>query len=179
MALIEHIFKSLFAAGQLARGDATAIELFEATFTGFLKSLLAGLICAPLYALLIWLVGPLAAPEVYATFFLASWAITPAVMYPILKIIKLDGRFWHLMVAGNWAQVPVLGLFILSSLVLTTLPDLAALQAGVGLLIFTVTIYYIWFVVRTALGSTGGIAASIVLLDTLLNMVLRYTVLGA
>lgn len=178
MLLIRHIFQSLYAAWRLLQGDASAIELYEPTLSGFLKSFLAAIICLPLYAIMINLVGPTADGIIYTFFFLLSWVITPVVMYPVLKLLQLEDRFFHLIIAGNWAQVVILSVFLLGSLVLTILPNLAALQAGFGLLMFAVMLYYIWFVVRTALGSSGGVAAAIVLLDTLTNMVLRYTLLG-
>lgn len=177
MSVLAHIYQSVYAAWRLLVGDQSAVELFEPTLEAFLKSFLAAFLAAPLFAALVYLVGPAFSVDAYAFFFAANWLLTPLIMYVLLVLLKLQAGFYRLMIARNWARVIVLTIFLLGFLVLRVLPDNEALSAGLGLIMYAATLYYIWSVVRTALGSSGGIAVAVVAVDAFLTMALRYAIL--
>ncbi len=177
MSVLDHMFRSLFAAWRLLLGDDTAIDQFEASFEGFLKSFLAALLCAPFFAILVYLVGPIKGADAYAFFFVLSWLATPLVMYPLLRLLALSDRFFMLIVAINWAQVLILGMFLVAFLIMSALPESNALRAGGSLLTFAVSLFYSWFVVRTALGSSGTLALGIIFIDAMVSTALRWATL--
>jgi hypothetical protein len=71
-----------------------------------------------------------------------------------------------LIVAVNWAAVLQLGVLLAAMLLGLLLPALE------GLVLLVVTgglLFYQWFVIRTALQTTGGVALLLVLVDLVLN----------
>jgi hypothetical protein len=161
----EAIGRAVQGALLLARGDSAGMGLFDTSFDGFWHSFAAPVLAAPIYALLL--------AEQYARFGyeggLGTIVLAESVSYildiltfPILaifltKFLNLGARYVPLVVATNWATLPQVLLF------------LAAVTLGTML----ATLTYQWFVVRTALGSTGGHAAAFVTLNLLVGLLLN------
>ena len=73
-----------------------------------------------------------------------------------------------LIVANNWSAVVQVALYTAVVLVGTLLP---AQLRTLALLVATITVLtYQWFVIRTALGTTGGTALGLVVIDVLLSI---------
>lgn len=174
----EEIGRSVQAALLLARGDATGMGRFDISFDGFWHSFAAPVLAAPVYALLL--------AEQYARFGyegqLGTIVLAESVSYvldiltfPILAIfltrfLSLGARYVPLVVATNWATLPQVILF-LAAVTLGTL--VAPLRPALLLFAMLATLTYQWFVVRTALGSTGGQAAAFVTLNLLVGLLLN------
>ncbi len=89
----------------------------------------------------------------------------------ITYLLKLTGNYVPLIVAANWAAVIQIALFLLALALSLVAPGPIA---GLLLTIATISIlFYQWFVTRTALQTTGGIAFALVLVDLLLNTVIN------
>jgi hypothetical protein len=174
----EEIGRAVQGALLLARGDSAGMGLFDTSFDGFWHSFAAPVLAAPIYALLL--------AEQYARFGheggLGTIVLAESVSYildiltfPVLaifltKFLNLGARYVPLVVATNWATLPQVLLF-LAAVTLGTL--VAPLRPALLLFAMLATLTYQWFVVRTALGSTGGHAAAFVTLNLLVGLLLN------
>ncbi len=174
----EAIARAMQGALLLARGDTGGMGWFDISFDGFWHSFAAPVLAAPVYALLL--------AEQYARFGytggLGTIVLAESVSYildiltfPILAIfltrfLNLGTRYVPLVVATNWATLPQVLLF-LAAVTLGTL--VAPLRPALLLFAMLATLTYQWFVVRTALGSTGSHAAAFVTLNLLVGLLLN------
>ncbi|MDF1585666.1 hypothetical protein [Marinimicrococcus flavescens] len=178
--MIDEIKRSLLGAWLLARQNTRGMELFDLSVEGFFRSFMAALVAAPVYLLLTIdryqtagmpaELGSVVALETVS--YALSWIAFPLVAILLTRLLGLGHRYVPLIVAGNWAAVLQVGFFLVALLLSAILPP--AMRA---LLLFAATVavlLYQWFVIRTALGTTGGTAAGVlavnVLLDTILSL---------
>ena len=166
---------------RLARGDRRGLGFFDVSIDGFWRSFRAGLICYPMYLLLlssrigaaVWAasgVAQILAVETIA--FVISWVAFPLLILPLARWLGRDDRFLPFMVAYNWSQIPTTVLFVLIGLDSATglLPPAAAHFAG--LLATIAVLVYEWFIARVALAVTGAQACLVVIVDLLLGTAL-------
>jgi len=172
---------SLAAAWLLAKGDRGGMALFDITAEGFWRSFMAAVLVAPFYARLAaerHLADGLPAGAVWTFFgetiaYGLSWAAFPIAAVFLTRAIGLETRYVPLIVASNWAAV------------LQTVAYFAALVIGriIGgpveaLLVMAVmaaVLYYQWFVVRTALDTSGGTAFGFVAFELILSLFVNMT----
>ena len=190
----EEVLRSLYGAYLLARMDRSGMSHFDLSIDGFWRSFFAAVLVAPGYALLVAQklmdrVEPV--PEdrpsaiavqqydlgwvllVQTLAYLIGWAAFPLAAAVVTWALSLGRHYVPLVVASNWAAVIQIGLFLVALALSIILPSPLA---GLVLTVATMSIlFYQWFVVRTALQSTGGIALALVLLDLLLNTVINLT----
>lgn len=169
---------SIYGAYRLARFDAKGLTFFNVSVDGFWHSFFAAVLVAPGYMILV-AQGLLGAPDGYVPWafmvhvasYLVSWIIFPLVALVVTDMLKLGHRFTPLIVAVNWSSVIEVGVFLLAIALATILP------AGPGgTIIIAVTIgiiAYQWFVIRTALQTTGTIALALVLFNLVTNLMLE------
>jgi hypothetical protein len=175
----EEILRSLYGAYLLARTDPSGMGHLNLTVEGFWRSFFAAVLVAPAYALLIG--EKLAArPEalelgwvvlVHGVAYVLSWLAFPLAALVLTFALSLSRNYVALIVAVNWAQVLQTAAFLVAVLLSLVLPGLLA-----GLVITMVTVgvlFYQWYVVRTALETTGGIALALVLVDLVLNLAIN------
>lgn len=178
--MIEEIKRSLLGAWLLARGDVRGMELLDLSVEGFFRSFVAAVVAAPLYLVLLvdryrsvgmpTGLGSIVSSE--ALGYLLGWIAFPLAAVPLTRLLGLGNRYVPLIVAGNWATVIQAGLFVVALLLSGLLPvpvrSVLLLVATLALLV------YQWFVIRTALETTGGTAAGVlavsVLLDTIVSL---------
>jgi hypothetical protein len=166
---------------RLARGDRSGLGFFDASIDGFWRSFRAGLICYPMYLLLlsfrigapVWAasgVAQILAVETIA--FVISWTAFPLLILPLARWLGREDRFLPFMVAYNWSQIPVTVVFVLIALVGATglLPPSAAHFAG--LLAAIAVLVYEWFIARVALAVTGAQACLVIIIDLMLGTAL-------
>jgi hypothetical protein len=166
---------------RLARGDRSGLGFFDASIAGFWRSFRAGLICYPMYLLLlsfrigapVWAasgVAQILAVETIA--FVISWTAFPLLILPLARWLGREDRFLPFMVAYNWSQIPVTVVFVLIALVGATglLPPSAAHFAG--LLAAIAVLVYEWFIARVALAVSGAQACLVVIIDLMLGTAL-------
>lgn len=190
----EEILRSLHGAYLLARMDRSGMSRFNLSIDGFWRSFFAAVLVAPGYALLVAQkladrIEPVPEdrPSVVAVqqfdlgwvlfiqtmAYVVGWAAFPLAAAAVTWALSLGRHYVPLIVATNWAAVIQIGLFLLALALSVILPSPLS---GLVLTLVTVSIlFYQWFVIRTALQSTGGVALALVLLDLLLNTVINLT----
>jgi hypothetical protein len=163
---------------RLARGDRRGLGFFDASIDGFWRSFRAGLICYPLYLLLLsfriagsrWAAsGPVPILAVETIAYVISWVAFPLLMLSLARWLNRDDRFLPFMVAYNWSQIPQAVLFVLIGLDGATglLPPPVVQVAGM-LSVIAVLVYQ-WFIARVALAVTGAQATLVVIIDVVLG----------
>jgi hypothetical protein len=166
---------------RLAVGDRRGLKFFDASIDGFWRSFRAGLICYPLYLLLVGFrvtdaqwemsgVAPILVVETIA--YVISWVAFPLLILPVSRRFGRGDRFLPFMVAYNWAQIPQTVVFVLVGLAGAT--DLQPPSGAhlAGLLAAIAALVYEWYIARVALAVTGTQAALVVIIDLLLSTVL-------
>ncbi len=171
----QEVIASLYGAYRLARLDPWGMAHFNLTVEGFWRSFFAAVLVAPGYAILV-AQQMMAEPEAFhlgwallvqGTAYLLGWAAFPVAALVITYALGLTGNYVPLIVAANWAAVLQMALFLVVLALTRVLPGPLA---GILLALVTVSILaYQWFVTRTALQTTGGIALALLLVDVLLN----------
>jgi hypothetical protein len=171
----EEVISSLYGACRLALMDRSGMAHFNLTFEGFWGSFFAAVIAAPGFALLV-VQKLVARPEpldpgwatlVQLLAYGLSWAAFPLAAVLLTRLLGLSQNYVALVVALNWSAVVQVVVFLVALLLGVALPDLLE-----GLLMLMVTggiLFYQWFVTRSALQTTGGVALMLVLVDLVLN----------
>ncbi len=157
---------------------------FDTSTRGFWQSFSAAWIVAPFFLLLHLIrfqMGGVQEPflryfSIEIIFYVIGWVLFPLVMYYLLQALEKEDRFFHFVVAYNWAQaiqnlvyLPVAILFVLD---IFTGPIAQFINLGLLGLVFL----YTWFVTKTSVDISGGIAAAIVGLDVGIWILLNITV---
>jgi hypothetical protein len=170
------IARSVDAAWRLARGDASAVGRLDLSVDGFWKSFAAALIVAPAYVLVLldqyrlagWPDQPWATLFAEGLGYVIGWMAFPLAAIPLTRLLGLSERYVPLIVANNWStviQVAVYTAVVILGLVLPLpMRTTALLTATLAILA------YQWFVIRSALATTSGIAAGLVVIDLLLSV---------
>jgi hypothetical protein len=163
---------------RLAVGDRRGLGLFDTSIDGFWRSFRAGVICYPLYLLLVGFrvkaaqweasgVAPILIVETIA--YVITWVAFPLLILPVARQLRRDDRFLAFMVAYNWSQIPQTVVVVLVVLDGATGLLPASEASFAGLLAIIATLVYEWYIARVALAVTGAQAALVVIIDLLLN----------
>jgi hypothetical protein len=172
----QEIVRSLFGAFRLARLDGRGMGYFNLSIEGFWRSFFAAAIVAPGYALLVaqklatWpaAVDPAVAVLIEAAAYALSWIAFPVAAVFLTTLLGLSRNYVSLIVAANWAEVLQFAAFLLVMLATLLLPS--GVRGPVLVAVIGAILAYEWFVARTALETTGGVAVGIVLVDLLLGV---------
>jgi hypothetical protein len=171
----EEIWSALFGAYRLAWFEPSGMTHFNLTFDGFWRSFFAAVLVAPAYAILVGMevaaepkpldLGVLALTESIG--YILAWAAFPLAAIVLTRLLGLGRNYVALIVALNWTAVLQTALFVAVVLLGPLLPS------GLGTLLITLTtgaiLVYQWFVIRTALQTTGGIALMLLLVDLVIT----------
>lgn len=178
----EEILRAVTGAWLLAQGDRRGMQLFDLSVEGFWKSFTAALLVAPVYALLLaeeyarlgWpeQIGATISTRLVA--FVLGWFSFPVAAIFLTRMLHLGSRYVPLIVANNWSAVLQVSLYFGASIVGFVLP--AHLQTIVLFAVTIAVLVYQWFVVRTALETTGGVAIGVVVIDLLLSILVSRAV---
>jgi hypothetical protein len=163
----------------LARANPAGMTRFDFSVDGFWRSFSAILIAAPAYLLLLVdrysttglgaHIGAVAMVEALA--YVIGWCAFPVAAIFLTRMLGLGGRYVALVVAGNWCGVLQVLLLAAAVLLGSLLPQ--TMRGVVGLATLIAVLTYQWFVIRTALETTSGTAAALVLVDILLSMLVH------
>ena len=105
-----------------------------------------------------------------------GWVAFPIVAIFLTHLLGLTARYIPLVVAANWSAVLQVGLY--TAVVIVSLLVPRELRAALLLSATLAILAYQWFVIRTALQTTAGIAVGIVVIDVLLGIALNRAVDG-
>jgi hypothetical protein len=186
----DEVARSLAGALELLQRRAQGLRRFDASHGGVVRSFLAFLLLAPAFVTMLaaarasrGLLVPGAGlfDDVELTAGVLSRmavgiATLPLIVYGLAKLLALGHRFPRFLVACNWSTV-LAGAFL-------TLPaylyafnmatsDLAYLYSFAFVALFA---HLRWFVVQTALGVSGGLAALAVGMDLICELALTQLV---
>jgi uncharacterized membrane protein len=149
---------------------------FDVSVEGFWKSFAAAPIVAPAYLLVLldqyrligWPDAPWGTALAELVSFTVGWLAFPLAAIPLTRFLGLSARYVPLIVAHNWSAVIQVALYtavvVVGGLFPLELRTLALLVATV------LVLAYKWFVIRTALATTGLTAVGLVVLDVLLGL---------
>lgn len=174
---------ALTGALRLARGDRGGMACFDASEEGFWHSFRAGVLCYPLYLILLAFpieIGP--APEldplrvllVETIHYVISWVAFPLLMIPLVDWLRRGQHYFVFMGAYNWCQVPQTAVFALVAIgggagLLSTEGTLVAyLVVGIAALV------YEWYVSFVALEVSRPKAALVIAVDVMLATILGH-----
>jgi hypothetical protein len=163
---------------RLAIGDRRGLKFFDVSIDGFWRSFRAGLICYPLYLVLVsfrvtaaqWETSGFAPILLIETIaYVISWVAYPLLILPVSRQLRRADRFLAFMVAYNWSQIPQTAVFVLVGL-----DGASGLQSSsgahlAGLLAAIAALVYEWYIARVALAVTGTQATLVVIIDLLLS----------
>ncbi|MFW6077318.1 MAG: hypothetical protein ACOC71_06180 [Hyphomicrobiales bacterium] len=174
----EEATQSLYASWLLLIRDTDGYRHFDQSEAGFWRSFSAIIIVAPLYlyasTVYVEMPGEAAppAPSVVAALagLVLQWVGWPLAMVFIARFAGLSQAYARYIIAYNWSSVLVVAALVPPLILL----DLGLVGPGFAVLLsFILTIvslYYRWYVAVTALGTTGLVAAALVLADVVLSL---------
>ena len=176
---MQEIRLALAGTMQLARGDTGGLSWFDASIEGFWRSFRAGLICYPMFLVLLSFrvtaaqlehssIARIVAVETIG--YTIAWTAFPLLVMPLTRVLGRENRFLLFMLAYNWSQVPQTALFVVVAMLAAVLPT--GLGQGIELAAAIAVLVYEWFIARVALVVPGVAATLIVLVDMLLGTVL-------
>jgi hypothetical protein len=174
----EEVLSALYGAYRLAWFDRSGMTYFNLTVEGFWRSFFAAVLVAPAYAILVGMQASTEAEDFnVALVFLSegigyvlAWCAFPIVALVLTRLLGLDRHYVALIVAHNWSAVLQTAVFVAVVLLGVILPE------GLNTLVVTLTtgaiLVYQWFVIRTALQSSAGIALMLLLVDLVVTSVI-------
>jgi hypothetical protein len=176
----QEVMSSLYGAYRLACFDENGLNYFNISVEGFWRSFAAIFFVLPAYILLVGQgVGAAAGGfsiwtvMVHMVSELLGWVIFALVAFVATDMLKLGHRYTALIVAVNWGSVIVVSALVVGLGVTLLLP---AGPSGMIIVAMTVAIIiYQWFVIRTALQTTGTIALAFVLFSLVTGVMLEQT----
>lgn len=172
---------AVYAAYRLARGDASAIEYFDATLSGFWKSFFAAVLIAPFYLMLLFgrhmvtasdAIEPLRFYPVEMIGYVLAWVTFPLVMIPLADALDRRKHFFRFLVAYNWSSVLQQAVMLPISYLLLGGIIPGELAGPLHLIIVGAILFYIWFITRTALELPGITAAGIVFIAFVIDYII-------
>jgi hypothetical protein len=169
----EEVLSALYGAYRLAWFNVSGMTYFDLTVEGFWHSFFAAVLVAPAYAVLVGLRLSVAEVNIALVFltetigYVLAWCAFPAVALVLTRLLGLDRNYVALIVAHNWSAVLQMAAFVAVVLVGGILP------AALGTLLVALTtlaiLVYQWFVIRTALQTSGGVALMLLLVDLVIT----------
>ncbi len=170
----QEIWSSIYGALRLARFDETGHQHFNVTVEGFWRSFFAAVIVAPWQVLLISQgffgednVFSIWNLVVHSVLYVASWVMVPLVIFCAIDLVNLGHRYTALIVAMNWTAVIIVPTMVLGFGLAFILPaQVAGLFAET---LFIGLMVYEWFVIRTALQTSGIMAVAFLLFGLVMS----------
>lgn len=171
------ILSSLYGTWRLAHLDPQGMNWFDLSAGGFYRSFFAAVLVLPVYLVALGLDGFLSGGDgpawgVKLVFYPIYWAIFPVVLGIAVRALGLSQGYVAAVVASNWSGVLINFVLLGLAIILAT-----GLFGAVGSMAYfaayLASLYYAWFILRTALGTTGGIAAALTAICELVNLLIQ------
>jgi len=181
MISLREVITALYGAYRLARFDPGGLGFFDVTVQGFWRSFFAAVLVAPLYLILLLirysnLPNPLPLFRfitLEAIAYVIAWVAFPLLMASLARLLDRDDYYIRYIVAYNWAAVLQNLLYIPIAILAAAGVLSIALSNTLGLMALALIVAYTWFITRTALEVAAGMAAGIVGLDFMLNVLIN------
>jgi hypothetical protein len=175
---------SLWGAWRLAHLDVAGMRWFNLSSDGFFRSFFAAVLLAPPFLLVAWLrsePGPdPAAPapypfEAHLVGYPLLWLIFPLLLAGAAQPLGVARQYASGVIAFNWAQAVIMAILLPIALLDMT-GALGPFGALLYLMAYAASLYYTWFVLRTALDTTGGTAVALTVATELLGLLVQRSV---
>ena len=175
---------ALAGTWRLARGDRGGLFCFDRSLDGFWRSFRAAVISYPLYLVLLAMrvsvgewqrSGGWRIVTVETIGYVIGWVAFPLLMLTVTQRLGRAHRFFDFMVPYNWCQLPQSALFVLVGLAAESEMRGSQFDEGIGIIAVAATLvyeWYVWYIARVALDTTGLAAVFIALLDFVLGVVI-------
>ena len=184
MPSYREIVYGIYGAFRLARRDPGAMSYFDRTTAGFWKSFFAAVIVAPGFAIIIGYqlsqaevgieAGVLRVILVQTIAYILGWAAFPVLVHQICEATGKQDAYIGYIVALNWSEVIQMAV-VLPSMALVALEVLPEGSDSLLLLVVTILVLgYEWFISRTALAVSAMGAVGFVVLNFVIDLVVRY-----
>ena len=111
--------------------------------------------------------------------YVIAWVAFPLLMASLARLLDRDDFYIRYIVAYNWAAVLQNLLYIPIAILAAAGVLSIALSNTLGLMALALIVAYTWFITRTALEVAAGMAAGIVGLDFMLNVLINTVVEAA
>lgn len=182
MLTADEIGRSLSGTFKLLNRDAEGITAFEVSIAAFWRSFAAILLTAPAFVVALaedrvelglpLQDGLFASPEIVAheaLLALAGWIAFPLAMIAVARRLGLGHRYVGYVIAWNWSAVLAASAFAIPAAlhVLGWATDELAVLFAFAFAV--VLLHFRWFLAKTALGVSGGVALLLVLIDLSVN----------
>ncbi|MEK9660813.1 MAG: hypothetical protein VW644_03605 [Alphaproteobacteria bacterium] len=172
MVTAHDISYGLYSAWRFVRLDRGAMQFVDNSVDGFWKSFFAAVIIAPAYLLIMVVIytragdalsaGFIEIVVVEATRYVMSWVAFPLVMTSISDMLQRGERYIGYVVAYNWSQVAVMAVALPVFLLIAASGTATGTPNALQTILFFAVAFYQWFIARTALSTSGWVAAGVV-----------------
>jgi hypothetical protein len=186
MITAREVSYGLFGAWRLAHLDPRGMEYFDTSVEGFWRSFWAAALMAPPYVLFQVLqfarqdadLDPLRFFLVEAIGYTILWSAFPLAAWYLAAVVGKSNRYLGYIVASNWGNV----IQIAVTVPVVALIAASGLPAGIAhmiwLVIIAASLFYEYFIARTALDVDMPVAAGFVFMNFVLSF-LRETIVIA
>jgi hypothetical protein len=177
----DEVRSALVGSLRLAKGDRGGLACFDRSLDGFWRSFFSGVLCYPLYLVLLTMrvstaeweaAGAVRVVLVETIGYVIAWVAFPLIMLSVTGWIGRQRRFFDFMVPYNWSQVPQSVLFVLvgigSESGLLGDPVAQAIEAAAAIAVLV----YEWYIARVALETNGSAATLVVVIDLVLGVII-------
>ena len=175
----QEIYASAYGAYRLAWLDSSGMNWFNLTLPGFWRSFAAALVVAPPYAVILILhihdgIGDIGWYFlVESVSYVIGWVAFPVIMAGVTMMFSFHSTYVPFIIAYNWSSLVqvavVLPVLLLNATGLLP-PTVGAL---LGILVTGAILFYQWFVAKTALRTTTGMAIAVVVLDFVIGRLIN------
>lgn len=180
----DEVVQSLKGSFRLIRREADGLRAFDISIAGFWRSFGAILLTAPAFLALLaeqrleaglgaagsGLFDDVGLVIRAASIYLAAWIVFPILMIGFVRLMGLERRYVGYMVPYNWSTA--IAAFVVAFPAALHVLGLAtgALAVFYAIAFGFIVLQYRWFLARTALSITSGLAMLIVALDLMVNI---------
>ena len=180
----QELRESIWGAWRLAHLDPGGMRWLNLSSDGFFRSFFAAVLLAPAYFLVAWVGSmpgpdPANAPSRSIVADLVSypllWLVFPLLLAAAAKPLGLARQYAAGVIALNWAQVVIMAVVLPITLLALT-GALGPFGALLYLSAYAASLFYTWFVLRTALETTAGIAAALTAAAELLWLLVQHSI---
>ena len=184
MMSARQLASSLWGVWLLLRWDSSGFAFFDRSFSGFRGSYLVAIALAPVHAAHWYITYPPSigkvpfAVHMFTEFlsYVMSWTAYPLAMVYVARLIDRDNRYFDYMVAYNWFQIALVGMWLPIAL----LDDINVLDpqsaSFLGLIVLGVGIAYGVFLARQALLVSTLTGVGLVLIDILVTTLISQVI---
>ena len=179
-APIGEISSSLYGTIRLAFGDKNGMSYFNISHLGFWRSFTAAIIVAPIFTLLLNVRYAVSDSDInfprfvaiYVIAYVIGWIAFPLIINYITNMLGNGQKFVRYIVIYNWASV-LQNFIYLPFAILVEIHLIHGTAATlIGLCLLGLVFLYTYFITKTALEVSVGIAAGIVVLDLILSIII-------